>query len=566
MAGKYQSPDTALTEIIEKQKLEIASIRTENQKLREQVILAQNDRIENLSLKNIISLMPGSIYWKDLEGKYLGCNNYIVNMCKLSSTNDVIGKQLKDFFDPDIAKQIEQTDLDVLLSNETKHCEEKGFSENQEPAIFLTQKTPLRDAQGKTIGLLGISFDITERKKIEEDLKVAKEKAEASSRAKSQFLAIVNHELRTPLASIVGLLSILKRKDLTVQEQQNALENIEICTQYLLSLIDDVLDFSRLETGKYSLHNSPVNVHALLSEVYNMLKPLAENKGLALKIDCTADSSCAILTDARILRQILINLTTNALKFTESGHVTIKLAISPHGPHEVWLHIAVIDTGKGIPKNKFDHIFEPFQQLEDAYTRQSSRNGTGLGLAIVKKLAELIDAKVQLKSKVREGSTFSVSAKFQTTQLMPKQPARIIKTKKKIKPKTVEAFPLLELMRKPTIMLIEDDPIVQYVHKKMLEDLGCEVDVVSCGLDAINRLKHHDIVLVDISLPDMSGFDVIKSIRKAHDDRKIPIVALTAYNGKEEKAACLSAGANAFKNKPISQTTLKRLLMRYLEE
>lgn len=552
-----------LKEIIKQQEKEIAALKCENARLQKQTPLTTvvSDEAENISLKDIISHMPGSIYWKDITGKYLGCNDYMLKMCQLSSAEQIIGKKLTDLFAPEIAAQIEKNDMEVILTNETKHYEEKGINENAEPAFFLTEKRPLRNAQGRPIGLLGMSFDITERKKMEEDLKIAKEKAEASSRAKSQFLAIVNHELRTPLASIMGLLAILKRKKLTQEEQQKVKDDIENCTQYLLSLIDDVLDFSRLETGKYSLHHRPLNVPHLLADVFSILKPIAENKGIALKVECPEMTS-NILTDARILKQILINLATNALKYTENGHVIIQAQAKLVLNDEMLLTISVTDTGKGIPKNKFDLIFEPFQQLEDAYTRQSSRSGTGLGLAIVKKLASLIDAKVEVKSKINSGSVFSICAQFKITKEKHFSTVKkTIKVKNKKTKSKIKAWG-----RPPHILLIEDDPIVQYIHKKMLEDLGCNVDVASSGLDAMQQLKHHDIVFVDISLPDISGFEVIKMIRENNHHSKRPIVALTAYNGIEEKTACLKAGANAFKNKPISQITLKKLLGRYLEQ
>lgn len=559
--------DTSLEElkkIIEQQEQEIAALKLENNLMQQYLPITEgeNNELENISLRDIISLMPGSIYWKDIEGKYLGCNSYMLKMCGFTSAEQIIGKKLKDLFDPEIAAAIEKNDKEVILANETRHFEEKGINANFEPAYFLTEKTPLRNKEGRPIGLLGMSFDITERKKIEEDLKIAKEKAEASSRAKSQFLAIVNHELRTPLASIMGLVTILKRKNSTQAEQQKVKDNIENCTQYLLSLIDDVLDFSRLETGKYSLHHRPLNVPSLLNEVFSLLKPIAENKGIALKVECSEKVNRNILTDARILRQILINLTTNALKYTENGHVIVQAEANFTPDDDMLLTISVIDTGKGIPKNKFDLIFEPFQQLEDAYTRQSSRSGTGLGLAIVKKLASLINAKVEVKSKINSGSVFSIDARFITTT-----EKHFSTTKKAIKFKNKKTKTKIKTWsRPPHILLIEDDPIVQYIHKKMLEDLGCNVDVASSGWDAIQQLKNHDIVFVDISLPDISGFDVIKMIRKDENNCKKPIVALTAYNGIEEKTACLKAGANAFRNKPISQVTLKKLLGRYLEQ
>lgn len=547
MADKYKS-------CIKKLKHEMDALRIENQQLKEQII----------SLKNVINFIPASIYWKDKEGRYLGCNNYLVKMAQLSSVDEIIGKKVTDFFNKEIAEEIEATDNEVLRSGETKTCEEKGYSAHHNAAIFLTQKAPLHDKENNIIGLLGVSVDITERKKMEKDLQAAKEKAEASSHAKTQFLAIINHELCTPLACIVGLLSFLKRGNLSPEDRHDTLQNIDNCTRYLRSLVNDILDFSSLESDNHRLHKSNVNFNTLLIEIYNMLKPLAESKGLSLQVSSLPNPPLNIRTDARLLRQMLINLTMNAIKFTEKGQVSIQIDSTAVEPNKVKLAITIADTGRGIPKNKLDLVFEPFQQLENAYTRQSSRNGTGLGLAIVKKLASLIKAKISVESKVGVGSTFCISANFQTTDRdeAPIPPKPLKNKSQKTHPKPL--YPHV-LAFQPSILLIEDDPIVQYIHKKMLEELGCNVDVVNCGLEAINRINDdHHLVFVDISLPDISGFDVIKSIRDKDMNRRIPIVALTAYSGNDEKKACLSAGADEFKNKPISPVILKKLLIRHL--
>lgn len=530
-----------------------------------------NLKAENDMLRNIIALIPGNIYWKDKEGYYLGCNYNVAQILGLSSPEEIIGKQNTELLDAKLGALADQIDNEVNVSGKEIYVEENGLNINLEPAIYLTKKLPLFDDTRKMIGILGVSFDITERKKIEEDLKIAKENAEASNRAKSQFLAVVNHELRTPLTSIVGLIDFLKQGDLPLEEEKNIIDAIDNCTQHLLSLVNEVLDFSRLESGKYNIRMDPVSLNAILYEVYGITKTLAKKKGLELRIESGPNVPKTILTDSRVLRQILINLVSNAIKFTEKGHVTIRLNTLEQNHHKTKLEITVVDTGLGIPSNKIKLIFEPFQQLEDAYTRQSSRAGTGLGLTIVEKLAALIDAVISVESEPGRGSTFSIISEFETPDNDGTAGPHVLvieKLRKKRRKKNTCAKGVMysnSITQKPNVLLVEDDPIVQYVHKKMLTDLGCEVCTASHGHEAITTLNNHDIVFVDINLPDISGFEVIKSIRQHNHTSKIPIIALTVYTGKEEKSACLKAGANEFASKPISQNHLKKLLLRYLK-
>lgn len=519
-----------------------------------------SENAEAISLEQIISLLPGSIYWKDINGRYLGCNQDTLRMSNLSSPSEFIGKRLTDMFPKEIAKRVEAIDQEVMRSNTPLRCEEQGLNEKRESAIFFSHKLPLHNKTGEVIGLLGASFDITDRKKMEEELKIAKEKAEASNLAKSQFLAVMNHELRTPIASIVGLLNFLKRGTLSQEEQHDIVTNMENCTKHLLTLVDDVLDFSRLDTGNYTPRISSVNIANLLYEIYNMLKPLAENKGLDFDLE-TNNLHLNVFTDARILRQILINLLNNAIKFTDKGYVRLQLNQTARNGTKHQLKISITDTGPGIPADKLELIFEPFQQLEDAYTRQSSRSGTGLGLAIVKKLAALLSTNIQAHSQVFEGSTFILEGEFEQDT----SPGKAIRASKSpqnhIIVKTIYPHPL---KTKPLVLLVEDDPIVQFIHQKMLLELGCEVEIVASGLEAIKRFADQHILFVDISLPDCNGFDVIKAVRTTKHGKDVPIIALTVYNAKEERAACLNAGADEFQNKPISESGLRRTLLKYL--
>lgn len=550
-----------------------------DEKSKEQLIslLKEKDEIirilqtENDILTNIIAMIPGNVYWKDRAGRFLGCNNNVAQILGFISPKEIVGKYNKDLFASDIAHPLNDLDEEILITAKEKYIEETGVNIALQPAIYLSKKLPLFNPAGEVIGILGVSFDITERKKMEQDLKIAKEKAEASNRAKSQFLAVINHELRTPLASIIGLVDFLKQDNMAQEERQNVIGAIENCTEHLLNLVNEVLEFSRLETGKHTLHLTTINLSEIISEVCNITKTLATRKNIALRVISGENVPKYLISDARVLKHIMINLVSNAIKFTDHGHVTIALHVREQSTEMCELEISVKDTGLGIPADKIDVIFEPFQQLEDAYTRQSSRAGTGLGLTIVERLAKLIHARIHVQSKPGLGSQFSLICRFtlpEHTEIIQPQVLVLEEPLKNEKAKALsrrKSKAITSHGATPRVLLVEDDPIVQFVHHKMLNDLGCHVDIAAHGNAALTLFNHHDIVFVDISLPDISGFSVIEKIRENKDTAQTPIVALTVYTGKEEKQACLAAGANEFISKPVSMAHFRKVLKRHLK-
>ena len=514
---------------------------------------------ENATLQNVIAHLPGNIFWMDETGNILGINKNNALIFGYASPEEVLGKNLNELIGNSLTNKLNLINQEVFATGQELYLEEHGFDIHKNPAIYLTQKTPLFDETGNATMILGVAFDITDRKRMEEELKIAKEKAETANDAKSQFLAVVNHELSTPLAGIIGLIQILKQDNLPLHEKEKIITSVENCTYYLLSLVNDILDFSRIEKGKYNLSLTYVNIMTIIDEIYDIMNVVAENKKIELQIKIIKPITKTILTDARILRQILMNLVSNAIKFTEKGSVTLEINADDH-LHTTQLQIAIIDTGPGIPENKLTFIFEPFQQLEDAHTRQSSRRGTGLGLTIVKSFSNLLSTEIKVKSTLGQGSRFSIIGEFKTgSDIIPIAHTSTLKTRQIHK----ENIPLSEkkLKKKPHVLLVEDDAIIQYVHQNTLSDLGCDVDVAANGLEAMKLLANHNIVFVDLSLPDISGFEVIRRIRKIN--QTIPIIALTVYKGKEEKQASFKDGANEFVNKPISKEELFEILLRY---
>lgn len=513
---------------------------------------------ERTSLRNIILEMPGNVFWKDKEGVYQGCNKNVANFVGLQSPEEIVGKRLRDMLSDEIATAIEKEEKD-FEALEGKYVEQIGLDQDQNPTYFLTQRVPLRNESGEVVGLLGVSMDITERKRMEEELRVMKNRAEASNRAKSRFLAVINHELRTPLTSIIGLVDLLKQKKLSGSERKHVVDSMQSCSKHLLNLVNDILDYSKLEAGKYQVSIDTLSMDKLIHETTAILKPLAEQKGLDFIVVKDASVPKVIYSDFRLLCQVLINLGNNAIKFTERGQVRLQFTSQKLDGNKCKLEIKVIDTGMGIPAHKIISIFKPFQQLEDVYERQTSKRGTGLGLTIVKNIASLIGFQIHVASEQGKGSIFTLSGEFSYLEkAISKQLADLdvhkINADKSLRKKSNP------VRKRQKVLLVEDDEIIQFIHKKMLIDLGCKVEVASTGRDAIAAAPHHDIIFVDISLPDLNGIEVIKHLRSLEKTQHVPIVALTAYAGGNEKMLTLEAGADEFVTKPISQENLKLIL------
>ncbi len=549
--------------------------KNKSSRLQNHCMIKEKDNIiskledDNLTLRSIIDHIPANVFWLDKNGFYLGCNKSTANTVGLDSPNQLVGKCNNDLLDKTMADPLNRTNAVVIKTGEDSYLEEKGISSDGSPADYLTKKSPLLNKQGEIVGVIGVSFDITDRKRIETELKIAKEKAEASDLAKSQFLAMMNHELNTPIVSIIGLIDLIKQNQIPLEEKNNIINTIENCTRHLLNLVNEVLDFNRIEKGKSRVRKSPINVSALINEVYNILFIRANEKGLKLNIHYSNKINKAIYSDYGVLLQILLNLAANAIKFTDTGEVSIHANLLYSDKDKMVLEFSIKDTGIGIPVDKLELIFEPFQQLEECYVRQTSRHGTGLGLAIVKMLCQQLDMKINVTSIPNVGSTFSVIGKFDICENTNINSSDIHSAQKIpyaenfLSTNMAEDESILSA-KKPRILLVEDDPVIQYIHNKMLEEFKCQVEIIAHGRDVIKSMEEYDLIFVDLSLPDISGFDVIKSLREKNIHRTTPIIALTAHTGIKEKEISLEAGANEFQTKPISREQLKKILIQHI--
>jgi len=385
------------------------------------------------------------------------------------------------------------------------------------------------------------------REKVREktrELEAEKERAEYSEKVKEQFLANMSHEIRTPMNAILGMTRLLLEKEPRT-DQLKYLKSIKHASDNLLVIINDILDLSKIEAGKINLEKIPFDIREEIKSVYDTMKVSADDKHLELKIDIAEATPFTIVGDPYRLSQILLNLAGNAIKFTESGSVTIQIAVTTKDEQSVLLTFNVIDSGIGIAKDKLDYIFDMFTQETSSTTRKFG--GTGLGLAICKKLVELQGGDIKVESEAGKGSVFSFTVPFEIGNDVVTE-----------NPKDEYIQNVVNNLKNARVLLVEDNEFNQMVAVDTLENAieGVQVTVANNGKIAVDLILQntYDIVLMDIQMPEMDGHEATKMIRSNTDEKinAIPIIAMTASVIKAEVDKCFESGMNEFVGKPFS--------------
>lgn len=379
--------------------------------------------------------------------------------------------------------------------------------------------------------------DITDIKNVEELVTHAKEEAEKANKAKSEFLANMSHEIRTPLNGIICMIEMTLLTELS-QEQRENLKTAKTCANSLLTVINDILDFSKMEAGKLIIENINFDIKAIIEEIIKVHSPRAIDKGLELNYAFSSTIPQYLVGDPSRLKQVLHNLVSNALKFTEEGEVWIKVKTVELLNEHIKLKFSVTDTGIGISKINMDKLFKSFSQVDGSFTRRFG--GTGLGLAISKQLTEMMGGELWVKSEENVGSEFSFTLTF--------------KIGEEIKEKHVQVSQISQCTKALKILLAEDDKLNQMVTIRILKEKGYLIDIANNGREAVEMYKNgqYDIVLMDIQMPEMDGIEAAKRIRTLEESKKrVPIVALTAYALLGDRERFIEKGMDDYVAKPI---------------
>lgn len=506
---------------------------------------------EQILFNALIDSIPDLIFYKDLAGVYLGCNKAFADSMERNK-DDIIGKSDLELFPETIALEFRVNDQQMLASG-VAYCTEEWLDYPDGRRIVIeTLKTPLLDQTGQVLGLIGICRDIDRRKRLEQALAQAKQEAETANRAKSEFLATMSHEIRTPLNGVLGMTELLLTTHLD-QRQRKLAETALQSGKGLLDLINDLLDFARIEAGKLTLAAVDFDLHQLLNDLVALFTELAQRKNLALALIVPPALPTWWCGDSLRLRQVLLNLLGNALKFTAHGGVTVQVDAEWLTATEGKLKFQVQDTGIGIAAEVHASIFNAFTQANQAMTREYG--GAGLGLAICRQLVTLMDGEIGLESTLGQGSTFwfTLILKRGTAdeEALPLPPA----------PPSRPSFAA-------RILVAEDNPVNQEVTRALLEILGCQVDIAADGRQAViaTAQQAYDLVFMDCQMPILDGFSATAEIRRREQNNAahLPIIALTANVAKGFSEECLAAGMDDYLSKPFDQTQLAAILARHL--
>jgi signal transduction histidine kinase/DNA-binding response OmpR family regulator len=452
--------------------------------------------------------------------------------------------------DPEVLPRVLDQWRDALASGEPVGMEFplKGADGQFHP--FLTRVNPLRDEAGRILYWFGTHTDITERKQIEDELRRAKEAAETANRAKSDFLAAMSHEIRTPMNGIMGMTELALDSDLTGQ-QREYLELVKKSADTLLAVINEILDFSKIEAGKLELDHTRFSLREGIGDILTVLAVRAHQQGLELACHIAPDVPDTLIGDPGRLRQVLVNLVGNAIKFTEQGEVVVDVAAVGRHEGAAALHFAVRDTGSGIPADKLPSLFQPFVQLDESLTRKYE--GTGLGLAISSRLVEAMGGRITVESEVGKGSTFAFTVSLELQpgpgeQPVPAEPAQV---------------------RGLRVLVVDDNATNRRILEEMLVHWGLKPTVVASGRAALATLERaHQagqpfrLALLDARMPEMDGFTLAEAIRQHPESNETLILMGSSGGPAGSTARARTAGVADLLTKPVKQADLWQAILR----
>jgi PAS domain S-box-containing protein len=507
-------------------------------------------------LNTLLFAIPAMVYFKDIDLNYVLVNKAFEDFSGQVSEN-IIGRSAEQIFVEYHDNEYSRIERKVIDTGKPHYHIEERLSDETKTTIISTNLAPVKNGSSQTIGLVGVSWDITEQANFQQKLVRAKEAAEAGTKSKSEFLANMSHEIRTPLNGIIGMSQILS-KSLVQPKDQEHIDIIIASGQSLLALVNDILDFSKIEAGWLSFESADFDFDKMGREVLHVMNVKAQEKGLTFEVNYAGNIPQYLNGDAYRLKQVWLNLANNAVKFTDRGGVTIENELIESGDDFLVIKTKVIDTGIGIRSDQITKLFNSFEQLDASNTRKYG--GTGLGLAISKKLVEMMNGSIGVESEPGLGSVFwfTVKLKKASQQSLPgKETAPVFNSR---------------VSKKIHVLLAEDNLINQKVATYSLQQMGFTVEIANNGLEAVEKFvqSKYDLILMDVQMPELSGFDATRRIRSLENSSghgaRIPIIALTANAMKGDMERCIAAGMDAYLSKPFQQIDLMELIAHYFND
>jgi PAS domain S-box-containing protein len=538
---------------------------------------------DELLISAFMQQIPDHVYFKDRQSRFVAVSDSLARSfgCRVE---EVIGKTDADFFDAADARLFRDRELQIMGGGESiiDHVTKHTWPDGRE-TWSLNIAVALRDAAGDIIGVFGTNKDVTEKKLLEQAL-IANQRlaamttqaqemaaaARAANEAKSGFLAMMSHEIRTPMNGVVGMAELLLDTRLS-PPQRELVDIIVRSAQSLLALINDILDFSKIEAGKFDLQPVDFELPRLLDDVLRVVQVQARDKDLKLSAEIDPTVPHIVRGDAARLRQALLNLCGNAVKFTQRGEVAVSVKVLTCTPQSVTVLFNVRDTGIGVPADRLHTLFHPFSQVDASTTRRFG--GTGLGLSIVRRLAELMGGRAGVDSQEGVGSNFWIEVLLsrsqehavQATPLQSELPVGTANASA-LTPPTHGQKSAERASRR--ILLVEDNPVNQKVALHVLARLGYRADVVQDGYQAVLAWQRgsYELILMDCDMPVMDGYEATRQIRDQEQGAThIPVIALTAHAVLGAEAKCRAAGMDAYLTKPLNRKQLEDCLEQFLQ-
>lgn len=515
-------------------------------------------------LQDIISAVPGSIYWKNKEGIYLGCNEFMAKTAGLNSTADIIGKSDVQLW-PEQAEKFRENDLHVMELGQHVRIEEEVILPNGKKRFFIVDKMPLRDQDGHLNGIIGNSMEVT-------GLKETQSALESANQAKTEFIANMSHDIRTPLTGVVGMSKMLE-DSVSDSKQKSYAHMLGESGDQLLHMLNGILDVvSADNANENDMHEEPFSLRRMMQDIIELERPTTMVKGLDLIATIDEAIPPFVFSDHTKIHRILLNLLGNAIKFTTTGHVDIGAKLLKQEGDHALIQFHVKDTGIGIPYELQDKVFDRFFRVTPSY--KGIYTGHGVGLHIAQSYAHLLGGDILLTSEPNVGTTFY----FDLSLRISKETTATLSESSTLQPSLELPLPVLPIVEPvvnkplpsvPMLLLVEDNAIALMILENLVTECGCKFIHAMDGLEALKLAtnNHFDLIVTDLGLPGLSGMEFTQKLRlyeNEHNQSPTPVIGLTAHADVAVKNECVQSGMNEAYTKPLTADVLEKIKATYL--